>query len=201
VSPTPEARRTEHEASFGAVRDGVAVLGPDWRIRYMNASMLEILRLIGGTTHVETLWDALPRWERSDAADTLRHAMDTGAAVCFRVDGERGRGRVWEVHAEPLESGDLRVRLRNVTVQAQVEEAERRLRDDLPLGEFLETLAHDLGACLAGLDRYVRPVEGNGLANDARPETQGRLRELRRDFAELIDRVRDLAQEETGTRG
>ncbi|HYH83425.1 MAG TPA: ATP-binding protein [Longimicrobium sp.] len=112
---------------FGGTREGVAVLGPDWRIRYMNASMLEILRLIGdGAGAVETLWDALPGWERSEYADQLRHAMETGAGICFRVDGERGRGRVWEVHAEPLDSGDLRVRLRNVTAQARREAAETR---------------------------------------------------------------------------
>jgi len=131
---TSEARRREHEASFGSARDGVAVLSREWRIRYMNASMLEILSLIGCGAGVETLWDALPRWEHSEPADTLRHAMKTGAAVCFRVDGERGGGRVWEVQADPLESGDLRLRVRNVTAQARAEEAERRFPADQSLG-------------------------------------------------------------------
>ncbi len=102
------------------------MLDPDWRIRYMNASMLEILRLIGRGEGVETLWDALPGWERSEPAGHLRHAMESGAGVCFRVDGERGRGRVWEVHAEPLDTGELRVRLRNVTALARHEAGERR---------------------------------------------------------------------------
>ncbi len=122
-----DSPRDPREADFGGAREGVAVLDPAWRIRYMNASMLEILRLIGrGAGAVETLWDALPAWERSEPADQLRHAMDSGAAVCFRVDGDRGRGRVWEVEAEPLDTGELRVRLRNVTAQAQREQAERR---------------------------------------------------------------------------
>jgi signal transduction histidine kinase/PAS domain-containing protein len=118
--------RNPHEADFGGIREGVAVLDAGWRIRYMNASMLEILRLIGRGEGVATLWDALPGWERSEPADQLRHAMDSGAGVCFRVDGERGRGRVWEVHAEPLDTGELRVRLRNVTAQAPGQAAERR---------------------------------------------------------------------------
>ena len=121
----PHERRREHEAAFGSARDGVAVIAPDWRIRYMNASMLEILRLIGHAARVETLWDALPGWERSDAADALRQAMAAAAPVCFRVDGERGRGRVWEVETEPLDTGELRLRVRNVTSLARAEEAER----------------------------------------------------------------------------
>lgn len=125
VPPTPDLARSDHEASFAAARDGVAVLGPEWQIRYMNASMLEILRLLGGGEGVRTLWDALPGWERSDAAGSLRLSMESQRPVCFRVDGENGRGRVWEVEAEPLANGDLRVRVHNVTEQARVEEAER----------------------------------------------------------------------------
>ncbi|HSU14074.1 ATP-binding protein [Longimicrobium sp.] len=147
MTPSPEARRGEHEASFGGARDGIAVLSPSWRIRYMNASMLDILRLIGREDRVATLWDALPGWEHSDAAGTLRHAMETGAAVCFRVDGERGRGRVWEVEAEPLQSGELRVRVRNVTAQAQLEAAERRFRE---AGASLEEREARLAAIISG---------------------------------------------------
>jgi signal transduction histidine kinase len=126
VTPTPDARRKENEARFGAARDGVGVLAPDWRIRYANASLLEILRLIGRGDAVETLWDALPAWEHSPEADRLREAMATGKPASFRVDGTRGNGRVWEVEAEPLPSGELRVRVRNVTAQAAAEDAERQ---------------------------------------------------------------------------
>jgi len=121
------------EGDAAATREGVAVLDPGWRIRYMNASMLEILRLIGRGEGVETLWDALPGWEHSEPASQLRHAMESGAGVCFRVDGERGRGRVWEVHAEPLDTGELRVRLRNVTAQAQREAEARHEQTGEPL--------------------------------------------------------------------
>jgi len=147
VTPRPQARGSEHEASFGGARDGIAVLSPTWRIRYMNASMLEILRLIGREDRVTTLWDALPGWERSEAADSLRGAMESGAAVCFRVDGERGRGRVWEVEAEPLGTGELRVRVRNVTAQAQLEAAERRFRET---GASLEEREARLAAIVSG---------------------------------------------------
>src|SRR4051812_14280336 len=128
VSTTSAIPQQEHDASFGGARDGVAVPSPDWRIRYMNASMLEILRLIGREADVATLWDALPDWRETDEAGTLRESMRSRAAVCFRVDGDRGRGRVWEVQADPLDSGELRVRLRNVTAQARLEEAERQYR-------------------------------------------------------------------------
>ena len=120
---TPDARRNEEEARYGTARDGVCVLSPDWKIRYCNVSMLEILRLIGRGGEVETLWDALPGWQDTPAADELRAAMESDRPRAFRVDGQRGAGRVWEVEAEPLDDGSLRVRVRNVTAQAQLEEA------------------------------------------------------------------------------
>jgi signal transduction histidine kinase len=129
VSPTPEARTRDHEALFGRARDGVAVLGPDWRIRYANASLLEILDLLGGRGGVSTFWDALPRWEHTPEADLLRQAMQARTTATFRVERDRGGGYVWEVTAEPADGGDLRVRLRNVTARAEAEELERRVSE------------------------------------------------------------------------
>ena len=123
-SPSDAARR-DHEARFGAARDGVCVLDARWRIRYANASLLEILRLIGGGERVETIWEALPDWEHTPEADLLREAMRTGEPATFRVAGKRGNGRVWEVDAEPLGPEEMRVRVRNVTAQAHAEAAER----------------------------------------------------------------------------
>ncbi|CAA9294229.1 MAG: hypothetical protein AVDCRST_MAG68-1699 [uncultured Gemmatimonadetes bacterium] len=115
--PTPEARR-EHEARYGTVREGVCVLAPDWRFRYANASLLEILDLLGTREGVASLWEALPEWEGTPEAESLRHAMAERAAVCFRVARERGAGREWEVEAEPLAGGDLRVFVRNASARA-----------------------------------------------------------------------------------
>ena len=111
VNTTHEARARGHDALFGHAREGVAVLGRDWRIRYANASLLEILDLLGGRGGVETFWDAVPEWERSPEADVLRRAMETRAPATFRVDRERGGGFVWEVAVEPADGGELRVRL------------------------------------------------------------------------------------------
>jgi PAS domain S-box-containing protein len=115
--PTPEARR-DHEARYGTVREGVCVLAPDWRFRYANASLLEILDLLGKREGVTSLWEALPEWEGTPEADSLRRAMADRAAVCFRVARERGAGREWEVEAEPLAGGDLRVFVRNASARA-----------------------------------------------------------------------------------
>ncbi len=110
--PTPDARRHDHERRYDAAREGVCVLAPDWRFRYVNASLLEILELLGEREGVATLWDALPGWRGSREADALERAMRERAGVCFHVDGERGRGRLWEVEAEPLPTGELRVHVR-----------------------------------------------------------------------------------------
>ena len=129
VNPTPEVRTREHDALFGRARDGVAVLGRDWQIRYANASLLEILDLLGGRGGVSTFWDAVPDWEHTAEADLLRHAMETQTSTRFRVERERGGGYVWEVTAEPADGGDLRVRLRNVTARAEMEELEQRVTE------------------------------------------------------------------------
>ncbi|HEU0300717.1 MAG TPA: ATP-binding protein [Longimicrobium sp.] len=128
MSTTPEARHREHDAQFGRARDGVAVLSRDWRIRYANASLLEILDLLGGLGGVETFWDALPGWEHTEEAAELRRAMQSRAFVRFRIDRSRGGGHAWEVTAEPLDSGELQLRLRNVTAQTEKEELERRVQ-------------------------------------------------------------------------
>jgi PAS domain S-box-containing protein len=129
VSPTPEARTREHDAQFGRARDGVAVLSPEWRFQYANASLLEILNLLGGREGVETFWDAIPGWDQVPEAGELRRAMRERVPILFRFDRRPKVPHVWEVAAEPLESGDLRVRLRNVTAQAELEELERRVRE------------------------------------------------------------------------
>ncbi|HEV3049043.1 MAG TPA: PAS domain-containing protein, partial [Longimicrobium sp.] len=127
MSPTPEVR--QHDAQFGHARDGVAVLSPDWRFLYANASLLEILNLMGGREGVETFWDAIPGWDQVPEADEMRRAMQAGTPVSFRFDRRPQVPHVWEVLAEPLESGDMRVRLRNVTAQVEVEELRRRVSE------------------------------------------------------------------------
>jgi signal transduction histidine kinase/PAS domain-containing protein len=128
VSPTPEARSRDHDAQFGRARDGVAVLSPEWRFLYANASMLEILNLLGGREGVETFWDAIPGWDQVPEAGEVRRAMQSRTPILFRFDRRPEVPHVWEVAAEPLDSGDLRVRLRNVTAQAEMEELQRRVQ-------------------------------------------------------------------------
>ncbi|HEY0019826.1 MAG TPA: PAS domain-containing protein [Longimicrobium sp.] len=129
MSPTPEARIRDHDAQFGRARDGVAVLSADWRFRYANASLLEILNLMGGRDGVETFWDAIPGWDQVPEADQLRRAMEAGTPVTFRFDRRPGVPHVWEVSTEPLNGGDLRLQLRNVTRQVEVEELQRRVAE------------------------------------------------------------------------
>ena len=127
MSPTPEARIRDHDAQFGRARDGVAVLSPDWRFRYANASLLEILNLMGGREGVETFWDAIPGWGQVPEAEQMRRAMEARTPLTFRFDRRPQVPHVWEVATEPLNGGDLRLRLRNVTAQVELEELRRRV--------------------------------------------------------------------------
>ncbi len=129
MSPTPEARIHAHEAQFGRARDGVAVLSPDWRFRYANASLLEILNLMGGRDGVDTFWDAIPGWDQVPEADQIRRAMASGTPLTLRFDRRPQVPHVWEVATEPLQGGDMRLRLRNVTAQVEMEELQRRVAD------------------------------------------------------------------------
>jgi PAS domain S-box-containing protein len=55
--------------------------------------------------------------------------MQARVPIVFRFDRRPRVPHVWEVAAEPLDSGDLRVRLRNVTAQAEIEELQRRVQE------------------------------------------------------------------------
>jgi PAS domain S-box-containing protein len=111
------------DALFGAARDGVAIVTRDGSIRYANSSLGEIVGLIGATVQGPRLWDALPGWDRAEAVAPLRDALRERHAIRFRVGGELGRGRVWEVSAEPRDDGDLLVRLHNATAREALERA------------------------------------------------------------------------------
>ncbi len=159
--PTPEARR-EHEARYGAVREGVCVLAPDWRFRYANASLLEILQLLGNREGVTSLWEAIPGWRDTPEADSLQRAMDERAAVCFRVTGERGAGREWEVEAEPLATGDLRVFVRNATRPPPPPAAEPETR--------LSTMLAHVPVAIALVDaETLEVVEANPACHELLP--------------------------------
>jgi signal transduction histidine kinase/PAS domain-containing protein len=164
--PSSEARHREHEARYGAAREGVCVLAPDWRFRYANASLLEILHLIGQREGVTTLWEALPGWRGSPEAVALERAMEERAAVCFRVGGERGAGRSWEVEAEPLSSGDLRVHVRNATVKARAPRA-----DGAQPGARLHDMVDQLPVAVALLDaETLAVIEANAACHALLPE-------------------------------
>jgi PAS domain S-box-containing protein len=168
VSPTSEAHNRDHDAQFGRARDGVAVLSPEWRFQYANASMLEILNLLGGREGVETFWDAIPGWDQVPEAGELRRAMATREAILFRFDRRPQVPHVWEVGAEPLESGALRVRLRNVTAQAEMEELQQRV---IEAHSSLAEREHRLTEIVAGAPVSLALVDARTLevleANEA----------------------------------
>ncbi|HET6763597.1 MAG TPA: PAS domain-containing protein, partial [Longimicrobiaceae bacterium] len=122
---TPQQPTEPHPPSTTA-RDGMCIVQPDWRIRYANASMLQVLQLIGHDREVERVWDLLPPTGRR--ADLLRRSMDERVPVTFRVPSPGG-DHVLQFDAEPQPGGELRLRCRNVTSQARIEELEGRWRE------------------------------------------------------------------------
>jgi signal transduction histidine kinase/PAS domain-containing protein len=122
---TPFQPHDPHSA-FGHLRDGVCIVAPDWRIRYANASLLEVLHLIGRDQPVARVWDVLP--PASAEAGLLRDAMERRVPASFRLREPEG-AHVLQFDAEPLPGGDLRIRCRNVSSDARIEDLERRWRE------------------------------------------------------------------------
>ncbi|HYW07534.1 MAG TPA: PAS domain-containing protein, partial [Longimicrobium sp.] len=153
---TPALDPASHEARHGAARDGVCVVGPEWRIGYANASWWEILRLFGRGEVRAGFWDALPGWRESDGGKALMAAMERGESAGFTVPRARGGGRVWNVTADPAPGGGLVILLHNATAGVAAEEAERRARHDLaPLAERearLDTMVARAPAAIALLE-------------------------------------------------
>jgi signal transduction histidine kinase/PAS domain-containing protein len=161
--PAPDAH-----SALGSLRDGVCIVAPDWRIRYANASLLEILHLVGQDRPVERVWDVLP--EGSGQAALLRAAMQTREPVSFRLPGPGG-AHVLQFEVEPDGGGDLRVRCRNVTGQARMEDLERRWREaTLSLAEREARLDAVLEGSPVGLvlldAASLTVVEANRSAHD-----------------------------------
>ena len=179
LNATPPDRHAEEHALFGTVRDGVAVLSPDWRIRYANASLLEILGLIGASAEADRFWDALPEWRDTPEAEVLREAMDVRRPARIVVGRERGGGWVWEVTAEPLDGGSLRVRIHNATAAAEREEAAAeggaRAQEPGALFALLDTLQVGVvvAAAPSGQIVYVNPaaLELSGQSAEAVADT------------------------------
>jgi signal transduction histidine kinase/PAS domain-containing protein len=163
---TPSHPHDPHSA-FGSLRDGVCIVAPDWRIRYANASLLEVLHLIGRDRPVERVWDVLP--VGSPNAALLRTAMERRTPASFRVR-EPGGAHVLRFDAEPLPDGDLRIRCRNVTAEARIEDLERRWREAaLSLAEREARLEAVLGGSPVGIVLLDAPtlsvVEANPAAH------------------------------------
>jgi PAS domain S-box-containing protein len=153
---TPDPDLASLETRHGAARDGVCVVGPEWRIGYANASWWEILRLFGRGEPSAGFWDALPGWRESAAGKVLVGAMERGESAGFTLPRARGGGRVWEVTADPAPGAGLVIRLHNASAALAAGEAERRALHDLaPLAERearLDTMVARAPAAIALLE-------------------------------------------------
>jgi len=134
VSSTRSERRTADH--FERISDAFCEVDDDWRVRYLNDRVVDLIDLDADEVVGERLWDAFPGTAASDAEATLREAAETGEPVRFEERVDRLDADL-VVNAYPTDGG-MALYVQDMTERRERErdlrelERYRRIVDELP---------------------------------------------------------------------
>ena len=134
-----------------------ALLGPDWRVEYLNRLAERLVGRPGEEVLGRPLWSAVPVLLGTPVEARFRAAVDTGLPTRFETVLPGVAGRWWEVSVWPVPDG-LAVHLVDVSDRRAAEESARRAAARTTL---LARLGADLSGALDGeaaLGRLARLV-------------------------------------------
>jgi signal transduction histidine kinase len=95
-------------AAMDALGDAVAVVGPDWRVRYMNASWERILGAPLETALARIFWEAYPGFTVEPGAAMIRATLTDGGTRRFDLEHNvSGELRAYGVRVARDRSGQL----------------------------------------------------------------------------------------------
>ncbi len=112
------------EELLESCREGILVLGADWRLTYLNGEAERLSGLPRGELIGEVIWTALPALVGTFFETELRRASETRRAAAFE-HRDQVDGRYYVVFANPIANRSLAVYYRDLTLQKRAEDAAR----------------------------------------------------------------------------
>jgi len=153
-----EAMTTRLSGAISTMRVGIAVFGPDGRLRLFNMRYSDLLglphdRLSRGMTmaEIQDLARRLDEYASADGQVFLAQRRDIDRRVATTVRRVRPNGQVIELSTDPLADGGWTVSVTDVSALTRAEDESRR-RAGMLQG-LLEAIPH--GICVYGPDRRV----------------------------------------------
>jgi len=193
------------EAALSAMRHGIAMYGPDRRLRASNLRAAEVTGMLPEALPPGRLMDAV-----IDEQVAAGEITPEGAAVIkganrsrpFSHHRRRPNGRELEVISDPMADGGYVITYTDVTedrrIRAELERARAAAEAaSQAKSRFLATMTHELRSPLSAMIGFSEAILA--ARDPARiPEFAGAVRDAGRHLLMLVDDILDVARSQTG---
>ena len=201
------------KATLDTLQEGVAVFGPDGRLKLHNAAFARIWRLepdeLAGEPHLKRITEACAsRFAGDRIWDILTTSVTSAASARSREWGEieRSDGVIVALSIAPLPDGATLASFVDITDRFRIEAALRERSDALEASdklksEFVERMSYELRTPLNSIIGFAEMLKA-GLAGSL-SERQGNyvddIVKASNTLRDLVNGVLDLSQIESGT--
>jgi signal transduction histidine kinase/PAS domain-containing protein len=144
-APRPALRASELPDALAVLRTGVAVVAPDWTVRFANAAW----GAVGEVTPGRSLWSTTPALRGEPTEPLLRATMSDGRARAMRVRARRADAPWLELRATRIAGGGLALEARESAAAPDPEPAR---------------IVHALGDAVMAVDALWRITAWNAAA-------------------------------------
>ena len=201
------------KATLDTLQEGVAVFGPDGRLKLHNAAFARIWRLepdeLAGEPHLKRVVDQCAARFGSDRVwDAVLSSVASAAPERHREWGEveRSDGVILSVSLAPLPDGATLVSFADVTDRFRIEAALRERNEALEASdklksEFVKRVSYEFRTPLNSILGFAEMLKAGtpGTLNERQSEYMDAIVNASSTLRDLINDILDLSQIESGT--